>query len=90
MKKLRLTRKSGKATISCDFRSSQPLSTVVGCPDDYRQPRALRNEGKKGVCIGIEVVYDLEEEEEDLIEKDSDDVMLIAKKARNVRLGGLH
>ena len=42
----------------------------------------------KGACIGIEVVYDLEEEGEDLIEEDSDDVMPIAKKARNVRLSG--
>jgi len=36
------------------------------------------------VCIGIEVVYDLEEEEQDLIEEDSDDVMPIAKKVRKV------
>jgi len=31
----------------------------------------------QGVRIGIEVVYDSEGEEEDLIEKDSDDVMPI-------------
>jgi len=40
---------------------------------------------EEGVRIGIEVVYDSEEEGEDLIEKDSD-VMSIAKKARKVRL----
>jgi len=36
------------------------------------------------VCIGIEVVYDSEEEEEGLIEKYSNGMMPISKKARKV------
>jgi len=47
------------------------------------------NEAKKGVRIRIEVVYDLEEEEEDLIEEDSDDVTLIAKKSTKGKLDSL-
>lgn len=44
------------------------------------------NEGKKGVRIEIGVVYDFGEEEEDLTEEDSDDVMPIAKKSTNGKL----
>jgi len=88
-KRLRLTRRSGKATVSCDLKSSQPLNTMVDGPDDYKAAEGIAvawaNEGKKGVHIGIKVVYDLEgEEEEDLIEENSDDVTPIAKKARKV------
>ena len=88
-----MTRKSGKATISCDFKSSQSPNTAANDPDDYKAAEGIAavwmSQGKKGVRVGIEVVYDLEEEEEDLIEKDSNDVIPIAKRARNLRLDGL-
>ena len=68
MKGLRLTRRSGKATISCDLKSATTWYGVVG-PYDYKAAEAIAvawvDESKKGVRIGIEVVYDLEEEEED-------------------------
>jgi hypothetical protein len=55
------------------LESSQPLSTVVDGPDDYKAAEMIAvawvNEGKKGVRIGFEVVYDLEEEEKDLLRK---------------------
>jgi len=75
--------------VSCDLpKSSQPLNTVVDGPDDYKTAEGIAiawlDDGKKGVRIGIEFVYDLEEEEEDQIEEDSDEVMPIAKKARKV------
>jgi len=61
---------------------------VVDGPDDYKAAEGIAvawvNEGRKGVRIGIEVIYNLEEEEEDQIEEDSDDVMPTAKKARKV------
>jgi hypothetical protein len=70
-KRLRLTRKSGRATISCDLKSSQPLSTAVDSSDDYKVAEGIAvewvNEGKKGV----QVVYDLEEEGENPIEEDN-------------------
>jgi len=50
-KRLRLTR-SGKATISCDLKSSQPLGTVADGLDDYKAAEGIAvawvNEGKKG------------------------------------------
>jgi hypothetical protein len=80
-KRFRLTRKGGKATVSCDWKSSQSLST-----DGYKAAESIAvawaNEDKKGVCIVIEVAYDLDEEEEDLIEDDDSDTAIpMVKKA---------
>jgi len=74
----RLTRKSGKTTIS-----SQPLSTVVGGPDRERLQGSrgdcswVGEWGARRVCASG---FD------DLIEEDPDDVIPIAKKTRKVRL----
>jgi len=61
--------------------NNQSINTVVDNPDDYKAAEGIVvasvNEGKKDARIGIEVVYRSEEAEEDLIEKDSDDVMPI-------------
>jgi len=45
-KRIRLTRRSGKATISCGLKSLQPLSTVVDDPDDYKVARGI------AICVG--------------------------------------
>jgi len=84
-KRLWLTRKSGTATISCDFKSSQLLNTVIDGKVVEGIAVACVNEGKKDVRTGTEAVHHLKE---DLIQENSD-VMLIAEKTREVRLDGL-
>jgi len=79
-KRFRLTRKGGKATVSCDLKSSQFLSTVANNPNGYKVAEGITvawaNDGKECVRIAIEVVYDLDKEEEDLIEDDDSDTAI--------------
>lgn len=68
-KKVSLTRRSGTATISCDYKALKPISTLVEDPEDYKSAEsiaiALAGEGKKGVRVTVEIIYELEQDEED-------------------------
>jgi len=62
---------------------------VVDDPDDYKVAGGIAiawvDEGQS-VRIGVDVVYDSEEEEEGLIEKDPNDVVPVAGEARRISL----
>ena len=83
-----MTRRGGKATVSCDLKSAQPLSTVANDPGSYKAAESVAvawvNEGKKGVRIEIDVVYDLNEEDDLVEDDDAGTVVLVVKKARKV------
>jgi len=82
-KRLWLIRKSGKATISCDLKSSQPINTVVDGPGDLQLHGRMR---AKNVCaLRLRLCMIWRKRRRRI---DSDDVTLVAKKARKVRLDG--
>ena len=64
-KKIELTRCGGTATVSCDYKGAKPVSTQDDDPDDYKSAEgiavALATEGKKGVRLTIDIMYDLEQ-----------------------------
>ena len=88
-RKIELTRRGGTATVSCDYKGAKPISTQVDDPDDYKPAEgiavALATEGKKGVRLIVDILYDLEGvvDEEDSAHSEVEQPQ--PKRARKVR-----